>query len=284
MTDDEPRRLRASLDARILSQSGGEDPYPLRRRLAYQRILRRLGESLEGEWVLKGGYLLEARLDTRARATKDLDLAMRSVDTGSEVQTMLRAALVRDPDGDHFKFTVSPPTALADDSRGNHAWRVSVDALLDNRSFAKLRVDLVERLGEIAGATETVTVPVPIAGSPFTEARITAVDIAQHAAEKFHALCLIFPDGRQNTRVKDLLDIVLMAEAGLLPTSNLHARTRAVFQARDDREPPSNLPKPPASWRRDYDLLATSTNARITDLDAAFRLASSLFTSNRLSD
>lgn len=281
MTAPDSRRLRAALDARILNQSDDADPFPLRRRLAYQRLLRRLGEHHDGGWVLKGGYLLEVRLQSRARATKDLDLAMRTVDTGADVAALLRAALLPDPDGDHFDFTVSRPIALTTDLRGNRAWRVTIEASLDGRTFASLRLDLVERLDEIANATESILIPVPITGVDLADARITAVDIAQHAAEKFHALCAGFSDGRQNTRVKDLVDIVLLAESGLLPHADLPARIRAVFDARDAREPPASLPIPPASWRADYLLLATTTGAGVVDVDAAFRLASALFEFNQ---
>lgn len=282
MTAPDSRRLRAALDARIRNQSGDGDPTPLRRRLVYQRILRRLGEHAEGGWVLKGGYLLEARIDTRARATKDLDLAMRTVGNGADVVNLLRSALVSDPDGDCFTFELSEATPLAADSRANAAWRVTVDARLDARTFVKLRIDLVERLDEIGGATESLVIGAPISGMHLGDARITAVDIAQHAAEKFHALCQGYPDGRQNTRVKDLLDIVLLAEAGLLPHPNLRTRIRAVFEIRDGAGPPKALPTPPASWKLDYTTLASATDAHTTDLEAAFHLATALFVTNQL--
>lgn len=282
MTGDDARRLRASLDARILNESAGSDSYPLRRRLAYQRILRRLGDDPDGGWVLKGGYLLEARLFSRSRATKDLDLAMREVEDGADMSSVLRVALARDPDNDHFDFTIATPTPLAMDGRGSRGWRVSVDALLDGRSFARLRIDVVELLDELAGAVELVTVPVPVPAAGLADAHIPAVDIAQHAAEKFHALSRVFPDGRVNTRVKDLVDIVLMAEAGLLPHAALPARIHSVFRFRDDSEPPPDLPDPPASWRRDYELLAARTEVEHVDLEGAVALASALFRLNRL--
>ena len=273
-------RIRAALDARILNQSATEDPYPLRRRLAYQRILRRLGEHDSGGWVLKGGYLLEARIDSTVRATKDLDLAMRTADGKAEVAALLREGLATDPDGDHFEFRISEPTPLTTDLRGNSAWRVTVDAILGGRTFAKLRIDLVERLDEIEDATEIVVIPMPVAGTAFADARVTAVDIAQHAAEKFHALTQSYSGGRQNTRVKDLLDIVLMSEAGLLPHPNLANRIRAVFAMRDQTEPPAHLPEPPAAWRIDYRTLAAATSARVTELEKAFALVSAIYEAN----
>ncbi|MEO6944774.1 MAG: nucleotidyl transferase AbiEii/AbiGii toxin family protein, partial [Lacisediminihabitans sp.] len=130
MTTDDAGRLRASLEARIVNASEGRDANPLRRRLAYQRILRRLGEHADGGWVLKGGYLLEARLSSQFRATKDLDLAIREVGSGAGVMSLLHEALALDPDNDNFVFSLADPLELAVDARENHGWRVSVDALL----------------------------------------------------------------------------------------------------------------------------------------------------------
>lgn len=284
MTVDDAGRLRASLDARILNASAGADAYPLRRRLTYQRILRRLGDHSDGGWVLKGGYLLETRLQSRSRATKDLDLAMRGVRDGTQVVALLREALARDPDEDHFVFIAAAPTPLATDGHGSRGWRIPIDALLDGRSFAKLRIDIVERIDELAGAIELVTVRVPVSVAGLSDAQISAVEIAQHAAEKFHALCLAFPDGRVNTRVKDLVDIVLMAEAELLPHPDLPDRIRNIFRLRNDSEPPTDLPDPPASWRRDYELLAAKTGLGLVQLEPAFSLASALFRLNRLTE
>ena len=282
MTTPDARRIRAALDARIMNESAGEDPYPLRRRLAYQRMLRRLSLDNDGGWVLQGGYLLEVRIDVRARATKDLDLAMRTAGSGAEVVELLQRALAPDPDGDTFTFVVSPATALAEGAGGSQAWRVTVDARLDGRTFAKLRVDLAQRLDEIGESTEKITIEAPIHGMNLGAAVMSAVDIAQHAAEKFHALCQIFPGARQNTRVKDLLDIILFVEASLLPDPNLPARIASVFMSRDGVLPPETLPTPPASWREDYLLLATSTGAETTDIELALQIAQTIFRSNTL--
>lgn len=279
MVDDSARRLRAAIDARILNQAAGFDPGPLRRRFAYQRVLRRLSLDPVGGWVLKGGFLLETRLRFGARTTKDLDLATRAA--GADATTMLVSALTADPDNDHFVFEVTKSIPLPVDERGNRAWRITIDAVLDGRSFASLLIDIVDRLDEIGDAVETITVPPPVIGLDLGAASILAVDIAQHAAEKFHALCLTFPDGRQNTRVKDLLDIVLLIEAGLLPHHRLGERIAAVFLIRDGTSPPETLPAPPASWRADYALLVSTTGATTSDLDAAFALANDLFSSNR---
>jgi len=57
--------------------------------------------------VLKGGVALEVRLKERARATRNLDLAIREdVVAGEEVRDLLIDALAVDVDGDGFSFQV----------------------------------------------------------------------------------------------------------------------------------------------------------------------------------
>ncbi|SED75829.1 hypothetical protein SAMN05216532_5603 [Streptomyces sp. 2231.1] len=54
---------------------------------------------------------------------------------------------------------------------------------------------------------------------------------------------------RPNTQVKDLVDLVLLVEPGLLTDpARLHERVRVVFDVRDTHAPPLGLPNPPATW------------------------------------
>jgi hypothetical protein len=71
--------FRRALEARLKSEaeSAGSDYARLRRIVVFDRIGARLSASDQG-WVLKGGTALEFRLGLRARATKDLDLVLRS--------------------------------------------------------------------------------------------------------------------------------------------------------------------------------------------------------------
>jgi Nucleotidyl transferase AbiEii toxin, Type IV TA system len=66
--------FRRALDDRLReSVQPGEDLARLQRRAAYERVLARMFKPTHSPWVLKGGYALELRLGSRARATKDLD-------------------------------------------------------------------------------------------------------------------------------------------------------------------------------------------------------------------
>lgn len=262
--------MRAAIESRLGNRARelGLDVGRLRRRLVFQRMLRRLepGE----DWVLKGGFLLETRLGQGFRSTKDLDLVIAGERTDEAFVDDLENVLARDPDVDYFRFEVSSikPLALDDADRGG--WRASVSAILDGRVFDRVRLDVVARAAEVAGGTETFTVPSPLPGLGFTDADVVAVDVAQHAAEKLHALCRIYSGNRPSTRVKDLLDVDLMIAAGVLAPMPLRDRLHTVFAVRDGSPPPPQLPDPPASWATDFTALARETSAGATELDHAF--------------
>ena len=90
-----------------------------------------------------------------------------------------------------------------------------------------------------------------------------AVDVAQHAAEKFHAIARTYAGGRPSSRVKDLVDVVLLAEAGLLPHPDLPNRLQTVWQVRDSMPPPEQLPEFPAAWHGDYAAMAAELDLDI---------------------
>lgn len=48
--------------------------------------------------------------------------------------------------------------------------------------------------------------------------------------------------------MKDLVDLVLLIEAGLLVPRSLGPRLRQVYAVRDSSSPPAALPEPPGSW------------------------------------
>ena len=269
--------MRAALDARIVSQAavGGLDAGRLRRRLVFQRVLRRLSD--DDRWVLKGGYLLETRLAAGARATRDLDLVSAEADDVDRLRDALGAALGLDPDGDFFDFAIMKTGSLAADQAGRGGWRVHLEARLAGRVFDRIHIDVMARVTEVDGAVEILEVASPISGVDFAPARVLVVDVAQHAAEKFHALCRTYSGARPSSRVKDLVDIALMSEAGLLPDPRLGSRIRAVFLDRDGDSPPPGLPEFPASWAHDYRTLTADLPVSAPDVESAAELAGQLY-------
>lgn len=249
----------------------------LRRRVVFDRLAARLSADPEGEWILKGGAALEFRLRNRARATKDLDLAVRAGNMGgNSMRDALLDALTVDPDGDWFTFRVAPPMELAADGAGRPAWRFSVEAGLAGKPFAGVRLDIAAR-GEEVAATEPLALlgVLDFAGIP--PRMIEAVDRRQHFAEKLHALTRDYGD-RPNTRVKDLADLVLLIESGLAPDRALCGVVQHVFAVRDTHPLPDVLPDPPPLWREMYPPLAAGLTDTAADLDIALDLLRTFWT------
>jgi hypothetical protein len=252
-----PRAFRQALETRLMTQSKatGVDVGRLRRQVAFERLLARLAEGQAGtpSWALKGGFALELRLGNVSRTTRDLDLATLDDEVdGHGVWTHLSAVLEEDVDGDNFIFAVAAPRPLAADMAGRPGWRFSVDVRLAGKSFALVRMDVVARSEEIADAIEPLTFSsaLTFAGlAPYVT--VPAIDVNQHAAEKFHALTRTYGE-RPNTRVKDLVDLVLLTELNLIDPTRLTDRVHMVFRVRATHPMPSELPEPPSAWRDDY--------------------------------
>jgi hypothetical protein len=247
-----PVDLRKALEGRLKQQAerNGADLGRLRRRALFDRVAARLSADT-GRWILKGGVALEFRLLNRARATKDLDLAVRDQDlTGPALREELIETLGEDADGDAFVFRVGPPQTLDSDAAGRPAWRFSVEGLLAGKLFAAIRLDVVQRAEELA-ATEQIELPGVLAFADIPPRKIEAVARRQHFAEKLHALTRDY-GGRPNTRVKDLVDLVLLIEDGLAPDHGLVSVARHVFTVRATHPLPHALPDPPPSWGDTY--------------------------------
>jgi hypothetical protein len=71
--------------------------------------------------------------------------------------------------------------------------------------------------------------------------------------------------------VKDLVDLILLIEAGLLTPERLGARLHHVYAMRDKSLPPCELPPPPASWTRPYAAMATDLGLAAASTDHAYR-------------
>ena len=249
--------LRTALEDRLRNNSAttGVSLDRLRRRVVFECIVARLEAAEPGLWVLKGGMALEVRLGDRARLTKDIDLGLRAdIESADAVQERLVDALAADPHGDRFEFGPGAPQLLGADAAGHVTWRVSVAAILAGRDFGGIRLDVSPRAHELV-ATERLVLPnsLEFAGVPSTVVEV--VDIDRHAAEKFHAMLRDFGD-RENTRVRDLVDLVLLVENRLLTPVRTAASVREVWAERDHIDPPIDLPVLPESWPGRYEKLA----------------------------
>lgn len=272
--------LRAALDSRTLAEARriGRDPNWLRRRVAFTRLLVRLADHARDAWVLKGGMAVELRRPGLARATRDLDLVLRPglvADTSdaAAVRDVLTEALAVDQDRDGFAFRVGSPSRLKDDAYGRPAWRFAVEALLAGRQFAPVRLDVVARPEELDGV-EPRPLPDLLSFAGVPTRTIWVADLRQQYAEKLHALTRTYESGA-STRVKDLVDLVLLIEDGVPADTRVVAAVRRVFHVRRAHPFPTDLGSPPEAWREPFRRLAaevalcTTSHQQAHDLVAA---------------
>ncbi|MGH3292306.1 MAG: nucleotidyl transferase AbiEii/AbiGii toxin family protein [Trebonia sp.] len=261
--------LRRALEARLNmeAESTGSDHMRLRRIVVFDRIAARLSVG-EQEWVLKGGAALEFRLGLKARATMDLDLVLRyEPSDGATIRDVLIETLTSDVDGDRFVFTVGPPTALATDAAGNPGWRFLVDSALAGKTFTAVKMDIVLRPAELA-STERISLPGKLEFAGIRRRTIESADCRQHFAEKLHALTRDY-GLRPNTRVKDLVDLLLLIHDGLSPDQDLQGVVRHVFMVRATHSVPTEIPDPPPAWQDAYRVLAARAALEERNLPSA---------------
>lgn len=253
-----PASFRQCLESRLqaVSKETGIDLQRVRRKVAFERFLARLFSIQPYPWVLKGGYALEVRFKV-ARATKDLDLGTRLEIAGTvdEQQAVLleklqeRAALKTE---DHFQFRIEP-TAKLIESAPYGGFRFPIRSMVAGRLFIAFSLDI--------GFGDALTPPTEeIEGSNWLDfcgippAKFEAISLEQQFAEKVHAMTVNRGE-RENSRVKDLVDILLLIETGL-DKERVSASLRNTFRRRGELPIPNHAPNPPDSWRQSFNQMA----------------------------
>jgi hypothetical protein len=112
---------------------------------------------------------------------------------------------------------------------------------------------------------------------------IEAVDRRQHFAEKLHALTRDYGD-RPNTRIKDLVDLVLLIESPLAADSLLIATVRHVFTVRATHPVPTRIEPPPASWEMLYPDIARGLTRTTPELASALAALQAFWTAALTAD
>jgi hypothetical protein len=87
-----------------------------------------------------------------------------------------------------------------------------------------------------------------IVGEPATS--VPLYPIATHLAEKVHAYTL--PRERTNLRIKDLIDVALIASELPVDGATLREALATTFSFRRSHPLPRSLPPPPAAWTDRY--------------------------------
>jgi hypothetical protein len=207
-TYDTPAAFKRALEDRLKATStSGVDFARRRQLLVFDRFLARMAVAFGEAVMLKGGLVLELRLD-RARTTKDVDL--RLAGSSYDILARLQAAGALEL-GDFMHFEVAPdPDTLEifGDGVQYDGHRFRAECRLAARVYgARFGVDIAFG-GVLSGEVEEITTDDLLEFAGIAPPRLRVVPIETHLAEKLHAYTM--PRDRPNTRVKDLPDLALL--------------------------------------------------------------------------
>lgn len=267
--------FRMSLEERLkaLHTESGVPLTSLRLKVVIERLLARLFDTASPPWLLKGGYAMELRYRPRARTTKDIDLSVKTIAAAlsehlRQVREELQSAADHDH-GDYFLFQIGEPSSELQGAPDGGA-RFPVNALLAGRSFAKFHLDV--GFGDpVLSAPEELVGQDYLGFAGIPPARASAIPRSQQFAEKVHAYTRPWTD-RPNTRVKDLVDLVLFLTVDTPSIDEVRTALQRTFELRATHKIPESLPAPPEDWRTVYDEMAKEAQLVPADIDIGFNL------------
>jgi predicted nucleotidyltransferase component of viral defense system len=263
--------FRQALEARLneMARREATDIQRLRRQFAFDRLLCRLFKDATPNWILKGGYAMELRLE-ESRTTRDIDLSTLGPVVGKGPlharildQLQEAAALAM---GDFIIYAIGQPMMeLAGAPHGGA--RYPVEARMDGRAFTRFHLDvgtgdpIQEPMEHVKGRDWLDFIGISSPAFP-------VITKEQQFVEKLHAYTLP-RSGASNTRVRDLLDMYLLIKMGL-ESRRVKEVVKSIFTRRNTPELPPVLIPPPDSWANPFAALASECSVTIDHL-AAYR-------------
>lgn len=249
--------FRRALEDRLkkIANEQSQDLQRLRRGVAFSRLLARLFQQQDPPWVLKGGHVMELRIRS-ARNTRDIDLGMRpsavlQTSKGTPVEIilrMLREAVSQDLK-DFFLFNIGLPIMDLDAAPYGGA-RYPVEVQMDGRIFVKFHLDI--SLGDVLQKPfEMLKEPDWLGFAGIASPVVPSISSEEHFAEKLHAYTLPRKD-RENSRVKDLVDMALFVRGGNLDRERLIGSIQDTFHQRNTHPLPKVLTAPPDFWQKPF--------------------------------
>ncbi len=197
--------------------------------LLFDRFLARVFTEFGDRAMAKGGVVLEFRLE-RARTTRDVDL--RLVGAADDLLSAFQNAGTVDL-GDYLSFLIvkdARRATIEGDGIVYEGQRFRAEARLAGKLYG-MPFGVDAAFGDVL--TEA---PDIISGSNFFEfagakqVQFRVYTREAHIAEKLHAYTM--PRPRENSRVKDLPDIALLAQTGTFEAQRLRDAIQQTFSFR----------------------------------------------------
>lgn len=267
-----PGAFKAALEQRLRNTSGAGTHFARRRQLlVFDRFLARLVRRFGDAAILKGGLVLELRLD-RARTTRDIDFRL----TGSPDEVLERLQEAGRLDlGDFMMFEVRPDAEhpeIQNDGMKYDGMRFRAECKLAGKLYGQaFGVDVA--FGDpILGEPEEVIAEDVLAFAGIAPPTLRIYPLETHIAEKLHAYTM--PRSRPNSRVKDLPDLALLAMVRELDAGRVRRAIEQTFAYRATHPVPSALLVPPPAWQAPYAAMAKEDALpwkSLADVEAAAR-------------
>jgi hypothetical protein len=175
--------------------------------------------------------------------------------------------------GDYFTFTIER-TAKLDAALEGAAVRYHAMAGLAGRVFDEIIVD-VGFGNPLISTPDLLPGPDLLSFAGIDPIQVPALPLEQHVAEKVHAYTRTYRGRHHSTRVKDLIDLVLIQSHAVLKASRLRQALRLTFDSRGSHALPVTLPPPPSDWTYTYRQMAVAVGLD-SDLSVGYRLAAAL--------
>jgi len=250
-----PAGFKAALEQRLRNSSkSGVELARRRQLLVFDRFLARVTRVLGKAAMLKGGLVLELRLE-RARTTRDVDLRLDAPpeDTLARLQEAGRVDL-----GDFMAFEMQADAQQPEmDFHGTreNGLRYRAECRLAGQIYGqRFGVD-VAFADPVLGEPDVVVAEDVLAFAGIEPPKLRIYPVETHLAEKVHAYTL--PRDRPNSRVKDLPDLALLGTIRSLEATRVrrHSSKPSVSARRTSsrnhfrRRPPPG-PSRTRAWRR----------------------------------
>jgi hypothetical protein len=242
--------FKQALETRLRSSSSSGTDFARRRQLlVFDRFLARITRELGDSAILKGGLVVELRVE-RARTTKDIDLRVVGSPTGL-LERLHRAAGLEL--GDFMLFTVVPDAehpAITNEGMAYEGQRYRTTCALAGKPYGQAFGLDIAFADPIFGEPDIAVASDVLGFAGIEPPTLRLYPLETHIAEKLHAYTL--PRKRPNSRVKDLPDIALLAGVRELEAARLRLALEQTFSSRKTHALPVSLPAPAAAWAAPY--------------------------------
>lgn len=244
------------------------------RQMHHDRFLCRVfSEDEHSEWVLKGGSAMLARIPT-TRRTLDADLFEQGYDLDQSLEDLKRLASKDLHDFFTFTFESVTPIAQGDNQPYLDGYRVVFRMSLGTKELSNIHVDLVTHQGALRNVEVISPRNLPALSKELESHQYRLYPVVNQIADKACAVVERI-SGRESTRIKDLVDLVILAK-----TQDCNAVELTEAMQSECRRRHLLFPlvfRLPANWKTpQFRKTAAGTPARSYDLTDAEELVTRL--------